>query len=80
MSPATNSVASPETVALDRFAAVEDAYYERFDVAISEDIPMLERQHRGMQSPFAEQGRFSYLEPNVARFAGWYADRLLSVG
>jgi phenylpropionate dioxygenase-like ring-hydroxylating dioxygenase large terminal subunit len=70
----------PETVALDRFAAVEDAYYERFDVAISEDIPMLERQHRGMQSPFAEQGRFSYLEPNVARFAGWYADRLLSVG
>jgi len=49
-------------------------------VAIAEDIPMLERQHRGMQSPFAGQGRFSYLEPNVARFAGWYADRLLSVG
>jgi phenylpropionate dioxygenase-like ring-hydroxylating dioxygenase large terminal subunit len=69
-----------ETVALDRFAAVAEAYYERFDVAIAEDIPMLERQHRGMQSPFAEQGRFSYLEPNVARFASWYADRLLSVG
>jgi phenylpropionate dioxygenase-like ring-hydroxylating dioxygenase large terminal subunit len=68
-----------ETVALDRFAAVAEAYYERFDVAIAEDIPMLERQHRGMQSPFAEQGRFSYLEPNVARFASWYADRLLSV-
>ncbi len=70
----------PETIALERFAEVADAYYERFDVAISEDIPMLERQHRGMRSPFAGQGRFSHLEPNVARFAGWYADRLLSVG
>jgi hypothetical protein len=41
---------------------------------------MLERQHRGMRSPFARQGRFSYLEPNVARFADWYAGRLLSAG
>ena len=70
----------PETAALEGFAEVAEAYYERFDVAIAEDIPMLERQHRGMRSPFARQGRFSYLEPNVARFAGWYADRLLSVG
>jgi phenylpropionate dioxygenase-like ring-hydroxylating dioxygenase large terminal subunit len=70
----------PETVALERFADVAASYYERFDVAISEDIPVLEQQHRGMGSPFAEQGRFSYLEPSVARFAGWYADRLLSVG
>ncbi|MED5394493.1 MAG: aromatic ring-hydroxylating dioxygenase subunit alpha [Actinomycetota bacterium] len=70
----------PETAALDGFAEVAEAYYERFDVAIAEDIPMLEQQHRGMRSPFARQGRFSYLEPNVARFAGWYADRLLSVG
>ncbi len=70
----------PETVAADGFAEVAESYYERFDVAIAEDIPMLERQRRGMATPFARQGRFSYLEPNVARFAGWYAERLLSVG
>jgi phenylpropionate dioxygenase-like ring-hydroxylating dioxygenase large terminal subunit len=49
-------------------------------VAISEDIPVLEQQHLGLRSPFARQGRFSYLEPNVARFASWYSERLLSAG
>ena len=68
----------PATVDRKGFAEAAEAYYERFDVAIGEDIPMLERQHRGMRSPFARQGRFSYLEPNVARFADWYAGRLLS--
>ena len=57
-----------------------EAYYERFDVAISEDIPVLEQQHLGMRSPFSRQGRLSYLEPSVARFAAWYAERLLSAG
>ena len=70
----------PSTVDRKDFAEAVEAYYERFDVAIGEDIPMLERQHRGMRSPFARQGRFSYLEPNVARFADWYAGRLLSAG
>ena len=68
------------TVDLDGFAERAEVYYERFDVAISEDIPMLEQQHAGMRSPFAKQGRFSYLEPSVARFARWYAKRLLQVG
>ena len=68
------------TVDLDSFSERAEAYYERFDVAISEDIPMLEQQHAGMRSPFAKQGRFSYLEPSVARFARWYAKRLLQVG
>jgi phenylpropionate dioxygenase-like ring-hydroxylating dioxygenase large terminal subunit len=54
-------------------------YYERFDVALSEDIPMLVQQHAGQRSPFARQGRYSYLEPSVAAFADWYAGRLLSV-
>ena len=67
------------TVDLDGFPERAEAYYERFDVAIDEDIPMLEQQHAGMRSPFAKQGRFSYLEPNVARFARWYAKRLLQV-
>ena len=70
----------PATVTAEGFAGVAESYYERFDVAIDEDIPMLERQHRGMATPAVRQGRFSHLEPNVARFAGWYADRLLSVG
>ena len=70
----------PETVAMAGFHEVAESYYERFDVAINEDIPVLEQQHLGMCSPFAGQGRFSYLEPNVARFAAWYAERLLSAG
>ena len=70
----------PETVAMAGFHEVAESYYERFDVAINEDIPVLEQQHLGMCSPFAGQGRFSYLEPNVARFATWYAERLLSAG
>jgi len=70
----------PETVAAAGFSDVAESYYERFDVAISEDIPVLEQQQLGMRSPFARQGRFSYLEPNVARFATWYAERLLSAG
>ena len=70
----------PEAVAMAGFHEVAESYYERFDVAINEDIPVLEQQHLGMCSPFAGQGRFSYLEPNVARFAAWYAERLLSAG
>ena len=54
-------------------------YYERFDLALAEDIPMLVQQHAGLRSPFARQGRYSYLEPSVAAFADWYAGRLLSV-
>ena len=70
----------PSTADRKDFTDVVEAYYERFDVALEEDIPMLERQHGGMRSPFTRQGRFSYLEPNVAHFADWYAGRLLSAG
>ncbi|MEM7091544.1 MAG: aromatic ring-hydroxylating dioxygenase subunit alpha [Actinomycetota bacterium] len=69
----------PETVALSDFAERAEAYYERFDVAIDEDIPVLEAQQRGMRSPFAAQGPFSHLEPSVAIFANWYAERMLTV-
>ena len=67
-----------ETLASEDFAERANSYYERFDVAISEDIPVLERQHRGLSSPFATSGRFSHLEPSVASFASWYAGRMLS--
>lgn len=59
------------------FDTKAEAYYERFDVAIAEDIPMLEQQHSGQRSPHARQSRYSYLEPSVAKFAGWYSERLL---
>lgn len=59
------------------FDAVIDSYYERFDLALAEDIPILEQQHRGLQSPAAQQGPFSHLEANVATFANWYATRML---
>ncbi len=67
----------PETLALpgaeDRIAA----YHERLDAALAEDIPALENQQRGLRSPAAVQGRFQpLLEPNVASFARWYAERM----
>ena len=66
----------PETVAREGFERSAQFYYDRLDAAIAEDIPALEAQQIGLTSPFAKQGRFSYLEPNVASFACWYAAKL----
>jgi len=65
-----------EIAARDDFETRVKPYYERADTLLDEDIPMLERQHLGLASPYAQQGRFSHLEPSVARFAGWYAERM----
>jgi len=55
------------------------AYHTRLDAAIDEDIPALENQQRGLASPDAAQGRFQpLLEAHVARFAAWYAEKLLT--
>ena len=51
---------------------------EYLDVAIAEDIAVLEQQQQGLASPFARPGRFSHLEPNVARFERWLAERCLA--
>ncbi len=67
----------PETIAHEDFEARSQVYYERMDAALAEDIPALARHHRGLASPFAVQGRFcADLEPSVANFALWYAERL----
>ncbi|HIG24473.1 MAG TPA: aromatic ring-hydroxylating dioxygenase subunit alpha [Acidimicrobiia bacterium] len=66
------------TLDLPDFAKKSGIYFERFDAALDEDIPMLEQQFRGQNSPFSRQGRHADLEPNVARFADWYAKRLLA--
>ncbi len=62
------------TTQRDDFREKSERYYHRFDLAINEDIPALERQQAGMQSPFAVQGRFSALEPSVGNFACWYSE------
>ena len=51
------------------------------DAAIEEDIVALENQQEGLNSPFAQQGRFSpVLEANVAAFANWYSKKLIHTG
>jgi phenylpropionate dioxygenase-like ring-hydroxylating dioxygenase large terminal subunit len=67
----------PETIAHKDFDSRSRVYYERMDAALAEDIPALSRHYQGLASPFAKQGRFcTDLEPSVANFALWYADRL----
>lgn len=66
-----------ETVAHPDFDERVQHYYRRLDAAMDEDIPALENQQLGLSSPFARQGGFSWLEPSVASFARWYAQRLL---
>lgn len=67
-----------EVVAQPGFDDKVAHYYERLDAAIAEDIPALENQQIGLNSPFAMQGRVHpLLESNVASFARWYAQQLV---
>ena len=68
-----------ETIETDRFEEQVAAYYHRLDTALDEDIPALINQQKGMSNPDAQQGRFQpLLEPNVARFANWYAQKMMA--
>lgn len=69
---------SPAAAELPDFAQRAAAYFERLDVAIAEDIAVLERQQAGLTSPLARPGRFSHLEPNVARFERWLVECCLA--
>lgn len=63
-----------QTAALPDFKEKSQAYLDRMDAALAEDIPALENQQKGMLCPDAKAGRFQpNLEPNVASFARWYA-------
>ena len=66
------------TFDVDDFAERSAAYFERLDVAIAEDIEVLEQQQAGLASPLARPGRFSHMEPNVAHFERWLAERCLA--
>jgi len=59
------------------FADVAKNYYKRWDITIEEDIVASERQQRGLDSPFARPGRFSYREPLVHEIDNWVLDRVL---
>ena len=62
------------TTKLENFEHSAKFYFDRLMAAIDEDIPALENQQHGLNSPLAKQGRFcESLEPNVANFAFWYA-------
>ncbi len=65
-----------ETIEHPEFAEKSSAYLKRMDAALVEDIEALENQQKGLSNPDAKQGRFQPdLEPNVAAFAHWYAQR-----
>ncbi len=67
------------SVQLPDFEQRVQHYYDRLDAAVAEDLQALENQQRGMNSPFTQAGRFAVgLEPNVARFAAWYAGQFLA--
>jgi len=61
----------PESVAQPGFEAMLDAYDARWKVAMDEDLVVLERQQRGMESGQYTPGRLSHLEPCVGLFADW---------
>jgi phenylpropionate dioxygenase-like ring-hydroxylating dioxygenase large terminal subunit len=65
---------------LPDFAERAEAYFRRLDRAIAEDIEVLELQQAGLDSPLARPGRFSRLEPNVAAFERWIAERCAGAG
>jgi phenylpropionate dioxygenase-like ring-hydroxylating dioxygenase large terminal subunit len=75
----TQTTCFPEsTIRIDSFEKLSKQYYHRMDAAIEEDIPALENQQKGLNSPYADQGRFSpLLEANVAAFSKWYAKKML---
>lgn len=66
-----------DSVALDDCEQRAKYYYDRIDAALAEDLPFLEQQQLGLNSPFAKPGRFGTLEPSVGKFAYWYAQQLL---
>ena len=60
------------------FAQIAQAYYDRWDTAMAEDLVVLERQQTGVRSPQATPGRVSYLESAVGHFNRWLADRVVT--
>ena len=66
------------TTELPDFKEKSQAYYQRLDDAMDEDIVALENQQKGLRNSPSLQGQFSTLmEANVATFAQWYANKVI---
>ena len=66
------------TTELPDFAEKSQAYYQRLDDALDEDITALENQQKGLHNSPSLQGQFSTLmEANVSSFAHWYANKII---
>jgi choline monooxygenase len=59
------------------FEEIAKNYYERWDLTLEEDILASVRQQRGVESPYAPAGRFSYREPLVHQIDNWILDRVV---
>jgi choline monooxygenase len=59
------------------FEELAKNYYHRWDVTIEEDIVASERQQKGVDTPYALPGRFSYREPLVHEIGNWVLDQVL---
>lgn len=66
-----------DRLARNDFEDVAKNYYKRWDITIEEDIVASERQQRGLDSPFAQPGRFSHRERLVREIDNWILDRVL---
>ena len=67
-----------ETVGRHDFEAMVQRYYHRWDTTIGEDIQASEWQQRGLSSPFAARGRFSFRESLVHEIDNWVLDRVIA--
>jgi len=66
------------TIELPDFKEESQAYYQRLDEALDEDIAALENQQKGLHNSPSLQGQFSTLmEANVSTFAQWYANKVI---
>lgn len=66
-----------ETVERPDFDEVAERYYKTFVTVMGEDNTVLERQQRGLDSPFTQPGRFSHREEGVHRVCRWVIERVL---
>ena len=66
------------TTELPDFQEKSQAYYQRLDDALDEDIYALENQQKGLNKSPSLQGQFlTLMEANVATFAQWYANKII---
>ncbi|MBM3541023.1 MAG: hypothetical protein FJX51_03155 [Alphaproteobacteria bacterium] len=66
------------TAARADYERIAPGYYQRWDLAVAEDNVVLERQQRGLSSPFARPGRIQpRKEPIMAHLHAWVAERVV---